>query len=318
MVQEVSDGIFRIRFELPWDLDHVNVHLMRGPEGWIAVDTGLGLPQTRAAWENVVQELDAPLARIIVTHFHPDHVGCTTWVQQLTGAVVHQGELDHDVSRRVWGDPDWTTTLAAWYPSHGVPPELRDLVLDDAAFVRDAVLWEPNPELLRIGERIAAAGEEWEVLHVPGHADGHIALLGTRSRRLLSADLVLATITPNIGYHPESRPDPLGDYLESLQRVVELEPSLILPGHHDVIEDGSARAQAIAAHHGDRLVATRAALSAGPRSAYEVSRTLFGDDLSSHSKRFAVAETLSHLVRLEREQAVERAADRSVVHWRLA
>jgi glyoxylase-like metal-dependent hydrolase (beta-lactamase superfamily II) len=184
--------------------------------------------------------------------------------------------------------------------------------------MRDVVLWDPASTVLPIGERIEAASEQWEVLHVPGHADGHIALLGIESRRLLSADLVLATITPNIGYHPESRADPLGDYLASLDRVVEIDPTLIVTGHHETIEDGADRARAIAGHHGDRLKSTRAALTDGALSGYDISRILFGDDLSSHGKRFAVAETLSHLVRLEHDGIIERDENGAVVTWQLA
>ncbi len=316
MVREVSDGIMRLTFALPWELDHVNAHLLRGPEGWISIDTGLGLPQTMGQWEAAIRELDAPIVRIIVTHFHPDHLGASALLAELSGAPVCQGELDHAVSRRVWGNPGWLDTLAVWYRSHGVPGAISDEVVTEDARMRSLVHWPRSPDLIHVGDRIDAAGEAWEVLHVPGHADGHLALFGTSTRRMLVGDHVLAAITPNVGCHPEGGADPLGDYLRSLRKVIELAPVVAFPGHHDTILDPVARAQEIIDHHDERLTATIAALGAGEKSAYDVSLAMFGTELSAHGRHFAVAETLAHLVRLELDELVERTTLDGVVAWR--
>ena len=317
VVQEVSEGIVRLTFALPWELDHVNAHLLRSRDGWICIDTGLGLPRTIEQWEAAIEELDGPIERIVLTHFHPDHLGASTLLAELTGAPISQGELDYAVSQRVWGDPGWLETIAAWYRSHGVPPAIGDEVVTMGAEIRSLVHWPRSPDPLRVGDRLDAAGEAWEVEHVPGHADGHLALVGTSSRRMMVGDHVLATITPNVGYHPESRADPLGDYLDSLQRVVELAPAAAFPGHHDTILDPAGRAQAIIQHHAERLDATIAALGADELSAYDVSLGMFGTELSAHGRRFAVAETLSHLVRLEFDELVERLGAGPVVRWRI-
>lgn len=306
----------RLTFALPWELDHVNVHLLRTPEGWIVIDTGFGSPETMRRWEIVVKELDAPIERILVTHFHPDHLGASALLAELCGVPVYQGDLDRAVTRRVWGDPGWLDTLAAWYRRHGVPEALSDAVVVEGARIRAHVHWPPSPGRIGVGDRIDAAGEAWEIIHVPGHADGHLALYGTRTLRMLVGDHVLATITPNVGYHRESRPDPLGDYLNSLRKIVALAPTAAFPGHYDTILDPAARAQAIIDHHGQRLLATISALGAGEKSAYEISLTLFGTELSPHGRRFAVAETLSHLVRLEHDERVERADLDGFVVWR--
>ena len=100
------------------------------------------------------------------------------------------------------------------------------------------------------------------------------------------------------GARPESRPDPLGDFLTALERTIALEPTLALPGHGDPIEDPVGRARELIEHHRERLDATAAALSGDPATGYEVSYPLFGVDLKPAQRRFAVAETLSHLERL--------------------
>src|SRR5204862_6497919 len=152
-----------------------------------------------------------------------------------------------------------------------------------------------DPERLREGDRV----DGWEVLELPGHADGHICLF--RDGVLVAGDHILGVITPTIGLYPTGRPDPLGEYLASLERTIEFAPQIALPGHGDPIDDPAGRVPEIQDHHRIRLDETAAALSEEPRSAYEVSLVLFGDDLDASQRRFALAETLAHLERLVRE-----------------
>jgi hypothetical protein len=71
-------------------------------------------------------------------------------------------------------------------------------------------------------------------------------------------------------------------------------------------------------HYRLRLGETEQALGPEPRSAYEASLAVFGADLSPAARRFAVAETLSHLVRLAEEGRAERVEGGTQVAWRAA
>jgi glyoxylase-like metal-dependent hydrolase (beta-lactamase superfamily II) len=132
---------------------------------------------------------------------------------------------------------------------------------------------------------------------------------------LVAGDHLLHPISPAIGLYPESRPDPLGDYLASLERTVELAPRVVYPGHGEPIRNAAERARELIAHHGERLDVTAAALSAEPRTAYDVSLAVFGAELGPTQRRFAVAETLSHLERLVREGRAARGGDRGTVTY---
>jgi glyoxylase-like metal-dependent hydrolase (beta-lactamase superfamily II) len=123
---------------------------------------------------------------------------------------------------------------------------------------------------------------------------------------LVAADHLLGRITPTVGLWPASRADPLGDYLGALERMVELDPRVALPGHGDVIENPAKRARELQEHHRLRLEETAAALGGEPKSGYDLSLTLFGRDLQPSGRRFAVAESLSHAERLVREGAALR------------
>ena len=89
-------------------------------------------------------------------------------------------------------------------------------------------------------------------------------------------------------------------------------------GHGDVLEDPAGRARELQEHHRVRLEETVAALGPEPRTAYELSFDLFGDELKPASRRFAIAETLSHLERLVTEQAARRHEDGRTVTYTAA
>ncbi|MGN6432075.1 MAG: MBL fold metallo-hydrolase [Gaiellaceae bacterium] len=301
---ELENEIRRLTFPLPLGIDHVHCYLVRASDGgWILVDAGLGLPAAEARWTPVLASLDGPLERVVVTHFHPDHVGDAATVAELTGATVFEGRLDHEQCARVWGDGASRDRLERHMVAHGLPdaqlPELRR----DSEALRRFVRVPVDPEPLEPGGSL----DGWEIVHLPGHADGHLALL--RDGVLIAGDALLARISPTVGIYPEAQPDPLADYLGSLERVVELGPRIAYAGHGEPIGDPAARARELAEHHRRRLDATKAALTDEPRSAYEVSLHVFGDDLSPTERRFAVAETLAHLERLARSGRATRDGD---------
>jgi len=121
-----------------------------------------------------------------------------------------------------------------------------------------------------------------------------------------------------VGLWPASRADPLGDYLGALRRMEELDPRVALPGHGDPIHDPAGRARELQEHHRLRLEEAVASLGEDPKTGYELSFALFGDDLKPASRRFAVAETLSHAERLVNEGAALRHEDDSTVSYTAA
>jgi len=282
---------------------HVHGYLLPVDDGYLLVDTGLGLPDVAERWAELLPALDRPVAAIVITHFHPDHVGGALDAAEATGAPVHQGDLDWEQCEKVWGDDDWRPRIAAWFETHGAPPEATAELLAAGNVYRPFIRFAPDPTLVREGDEIAG----WRVGEFPGHADGHICL--SKDGILIAGDHLLPRITPAVGLYPESRPDPLGDYVASLERVAELAPRLALPGHGDPIADPAGRAREIVQHHRDRLDETEAALAGGARTGYELSYTLFPDDRGSAQRRFAVAETLSHLERLVEEGRAARGGD---------
>ncbi len=288
---ELEPGILRLTLPLPTGPRHVHCYLLRGDDGWTLVDTGLGL--TGTPWDEIVAGLDAPVVRIFVTHMHPDHVGDAAAAAAATGAPVFQGRLDYAQCKRVWGSGDWPRRIADWFLLQGVPEPVAEELLESGHVFADFVRFAWNPHPVEPGDELAG----WRVVATPGHADGHLCLL-RGDGVLIAGDHLLTPITPAIGLYPESRPDPLGDYVASLALVEELAPRVAYSGHGRAVEAPAERAREIVAHHERRLGETEAALDAEPRGGFELSHALFGRELPPIQRRFAVAETLSHLERL--------------------
>jgi glyoxylase-like metal-dependent hydrolase (beta-lactamase superfamily II) len=293
----LEDGIRRLTLPLPTGPKHVHCYLVDGT----LFDTGLGLGE--APWES------AGIERIAITHFHPDHVGGAAAAATATGAPVFQGGLDYAQCERVWGSRDWPERMAAWFTRHGVPAHVADDLIEQGHAFAPFIRYALDPELLYEGSTLAG----WNVVELPGHADGHLGFL--RDGVLIAGDHLLDRISPAVGLYPDSRPDPLGDYLASLERTIELAPEIVYAGHGEPISNAAERARELIAHHRERLDDTAGALKNKGRTAYEISLDVFGPELGPTQRRFAVAETLSHLERLVREGRAGRSGDDGTVTY---
>jgi glyoxylase-like metal-dependent hydrolase (beta-lactamase superfamily II) len=226
-------------------------------------------------------------------------------VAAVSGAPVLQGRADYEQCVNAWGDRNVQRFVDYWV-SHGMPAEDVDGIARESERLGHAVHWVRDPQLLDAGDEI----DGWRVEVLPGHADGHIVLL--RDGVMIAGDTILGGITPAIGLYPNSRPDPLGDYLETLERIESMAPRIAYAGHKEPILDPAGRAREIIEHHRERLDGTAAALDGVPLSAYDVSLALFERDLSPAHRRLATAESLAHLERLVREGRAQRVERRYI------
>jgi glyoxylase-like metal-dependent hydrolase (beta-lactamase superfamily II) len=310
-ITEIDPGTVRITMPLPWALDHVYCYAFAADDGWSIVDAGLGTDATMGWWESALGELGGRVSRLVVTHYHPDHIGATARLAELTGAgEIVQGRDDWRLSA-VW-EADDGEEFAGYLAAHGMPSAEaeRSAEAEGQLGVR---LIEPT-RLLDEGDVVDLGGERWTVLVLPGHADGHIALLGTDTRRLIGGDVLLDEITPNVGRWPDTAHDPLGRYLQTLDRIAQIAPPLVLPGHGPLITDAAGRAREIARHHDERLDAAHDALVAGAETAFDAAQLIWRDEpLGFHEQRFALVEAISHLERLA---ALGRAEELSPGRWR--
>jgi glyoxylase-like metal-dependent hydrolase (beta-lactamase superfamily II) len=283
LIEALGCGVHRLTHPLPFALDHVHTYALEDDEGWTIIDAG-HLWEAEERWREALARLGRPhIARIVITHHHPDHLAGSGALQRVTGAPLVQGRIDRAVTEHLYTGGRFEGI---------VPPEPAQLLDED--------------EVLDIGSR------RFRIFHMPGHADGHITLYDEEQGHLFGGDVILHRITPNVSWWPGMQPDPLALYQRTLERLEELAPALVYPGHHGLITDAAARAAEIRAHHEERLDETERHLREGARTPADVLLAIWGRKLTTHEQRFAYGEAVSHLQRL---QGLGRAAELAPDHW---
>jgi glyoxylase-like metal-dependent hydrolase (beta-lactamase superfamily II) len=136
-----------------------------------------------------------------------------------------------------------------------------------------------------------------EVVHTPGHEPAHICLRDSRTGIFFSGDHVLPRISPVIMYD-EDLGDVLGDYLASLQKLLDLGIGVTYPAHGVPIDQGDLRARQILLHHDRRLLDMAELVRAGDTNAWQVMLGSFRPNLDAVQARLAFLETISHLEHL--------------------
>jgi glyoxylase-like metal-dependent hydrolase (beta-lactamase superfamily II) len=292
---EVAEGVYQLKVPVPFPLGFVSAYLVAGDDGWTIIDTGFDYPEGRKVWEKgarqVGLDLDQDVESIVVTHFHPDHLGLARWLQERSGAPVYvlEGEIRH--SHEVWDDPDHTS-----FAEHLIGGGMDRMPAERAAAQMRAKLSLPGEMLsLREGGKIEVGAGAIRVLHAPGHADYQIILHDEGRKMLFAADHVMLGITPNIGLWPDTKGHPLARYLESLSSLRGLAADLVLPGHGPLFHNFDGRVDELLIHHEERLDLMQRALGDEPRTPFAVSREVFRYTLSLYERCFALAETLAHL-----------------------
>ena len=236
----VAQGVWWMELPLASRLESVSVYLMDdGDAGWTLIDTGSADDASRArlaSWLNEPLFSSKPVHRVIVTHYHPDHVG-------LAGALVGDDSdlwTSHgcwQAAHRLWSDQPPTP-----HPEHvdfmrraGVfGMELEAFQRNRPPTYADSVLRPPEPFVaLAEGDRLRIANRDWEVRIGHGHAREHVTLWSEDGIVVLG-DQVLPTVSPNLSVHFSSPDDdPISPWLESCQHFAKLArpDSLGLPGH---------------------------------------------------------------------------------------
>ncbi|MCG8351099.1 MAG: MBL fold metallo-hydrolase [Chloroflexales bacterium] len=311
----VAPGIYQVRLPLPFALRIVNCYLLQDDTGWTIVDSGLNRSESQVVWQSacaMLQIRPADITRIVLTHFHPDHYGLAGWLQEWTSGEtpVYMSPREAELASEVWGRADrGPEPMAALFSSHGVPKERLESMAVELGRLRRMTLPHPCVTHLEPGTTLHMGGRAFQAIYAPGHSDGQLVFYSPDDRLILCGDQVLIKITPHIGLWPESEPDPLGRYLNSLHALADLDVQLGLPGHGPLIHDWQTRLAELEHHHALRLE-QMGALVRGGVTGYTVGRQVFDfDKLTPHEMRFAVAETVAHLELLVARERLRRTYD---------
>jgi len=183
--------------------------------GDLLVDAGLGFHANRVL--GALRSAGVRVARHVITHAHVDHVGGLASLVRVTGAPVYIGSGERG------------------YAESGAPPYHPGLDRVGLGCVAKAITrFESFPVagVLAEGDHV---GHGFVVVETPGHSPGHISLWREADRVLIAGDAVAGqaaiTLRPGLVEPPEIFTFDRRRSRESIRRLAELEPSIVLFGH---------------------------------------------------------------------------------------
>jgi len=295
-------GVWRLRLPLPWPgVPHCNAWAIAAGDGIVLVDTGMHEPGSIGQLEEALRQVNLRLEHVrlvVCTHAHSDHcgqapaiaerVGCEVWLHPRHEHFTAQAS-DPEAAfarrmevARMSGVPE--EPLRRW------AEERRSQSLGLAGELR------VGRELLP-GVTVATDLGDWDVHETPGHAPSHVVLHQPEHRLLLSGDHVLGR--PSLYFDYGWTPDPVGEFLDSLDAVERLDARLILSGHGKPVTDLRGHVQAARAMTHERLDAIRARLAQGEATAYDITRDVYGELFMPATAGWLMTMGMCFLRRLE-------------------
>lgn len=309
---EIAEGVLWLTMPLPFELDHINLYLIRGDGGWVVVDTGIGTTTTKSLWQRIFAQLDGPIVGVIVTHLHPDHVGLAGWIADTYKVPFYMTQTEYFTARAFAAGRNGATNErdVLYYQRAGLDEAMIEKLTATEGNGYSSVVSPLPISYTRLKDQmeLALGDNQWKVMIGRGHSPEHACLYSEQKNILISGDHILPIITPNIGaYSTEPDANTLDDYLNTLPKFKSLpKDATVLPAHKLPFIGLHERVDTLLAHHHDHLNALVNACEQ-PQTAVDLLPVLFKRKLSSRNMVFAVAECLSHLNYLLNQGVISRS-----------
>ncbi len=210
-VRQIAPGVRLVRVGAPF---RSHVYLIDSPDGPIAFDAGI-----KGTGAEILTAAGGRVERVILSHSHVDHRG---GARELGAPIYcHRDEAadaEGDGGRR-YSD----LSLIQNEQVREMLPALHEAFDDGPVTIAGTV---------SNGEQIAG----FEVVHIPGHAPGQIALFREADRLLLAADAIY-TLDVETGQRASARvPHPFSNWdtelaRESIRRLIPLQANSVWTGH---------------------------------------------------------------------------------------
>jgi len=285
-------------------LPYVLPYMIRDGGETVLVDCGWNTDSAYAALEAGMQEHGShpsEISRLVITHVHPDHYGMAGRLKQKSSCNVMIHEKDAEViTDRYFAPKNLTEQMGRFMEMNGVPPLDSPGMSMGSMGMLGMVAAVPPDTQFQGGEVLKVGQFEFEIIWTPGHSPGHICLYEPNHKILLTGDHILPTITPNVSIHAQTHGSPLGDYMRSLEKLVDLDVKWVLPAHEFDTKDLKKRIIEIEQHHVVRLDEMAKCVDRGGSTAWEVAgrvkwATGMLNDFEPFMQRAAVGETIAHL-----------------------
>jgi len=297
--ERVLPGLWRLRLPLPWPgVPHCNAWAIAAGDGIVLVDTGMHEP---GSFEHLQRALDMAGLRVesvrlvVCTHAHADHYGQAATVVQRAGCELWM-HPDHAHMTQTAADPDAALERRIEVArTSGVPAAalqaIRERRRGEGFGVAGVVT--PHRDLVD-GVQVDTDLGAWQVVETPGHAPSHVSLWQPERRLLISGDHVLGRVSLYFDYGWS--PDPVGEFLASLDRVAALDARLGLAGHGRTFTDVQGHVVASRRMADERLARVReVVVRHGAISAFDVVGHVYDEPVTAGTAHWWISETLAYL-----------------------
>jgi glyoxylase-like metal-dependent hydrolase (beta-lactamase superfamily II) len=316
--ERVIPGLWRLRLPLPFPgVPHCNAWAVAAGGGIVLFDTGMHEPGSFDDLERAMAQVGLRIddVRLVVcTHAHADHWGQAATICDRTGCEMWM-HPNHEHGFAAAADPDMALArrLEVGRQS-GVPASALERYAEEARAHPSGIagVIEPDRPLVA-GVTVETDLGTWTTFETPGHAPSHVCLFQPERRLLISGDHVLGRISLYFDYG--WTPDPIGEFLASLDVVDELDARLALSGHGKPFLDVHGHIEGNRRLVAERLAATLTAVADGPKTALEITPFLHEEPLTEANAGWWLPETLCYLTHLERSGRVARQPDGDVERW---
>jgi len=319
---QVAPGIFWLRMHLPFALAHINLWLLEDGDGWSIVDSGVDIDACRQIWASTFTGCmqGRPARRIIVTHLHPDHVGCAGWLTERFDAPLWMTRDEYLLARILVADTGRPTPEVGnrFYTAAGFEPTQMDFYHKMFGMFGKFVAELPESyRRIKEGDRLRIGEHAWEVIIGKGHSPEHACLYCRELNTLISGDQLLPRISSNVSVFPtEPQANPLADWIESLEKLKTRVPEdvLVLPAHGKPFRGAHGRLDALVAEHRGCLEQLEAACGE-PQRAVDVFPVLFKSRIDNDNLIMATGESIAHLNYLVDLDRLDVERDDNGVDW---
>lgn len=304
-MKEVYKDIYL--FEIPLKgnpLKSLNCFVVKGKDRNLIVDTGFRTEEIEEIMMEALKILNLDLEKtsLFLTHHHSDHTGLASFLEK-KGVEVYMSKVDGELLASYIDGDSWTRTFEQGM-MQGLAEDNAKIETHPGLKYQPPVMFKYTP--LVPGDFLKVGDYNFEVIDLIGHTPGIVGLYEKDHKILFCGDHILGKITPNITFWGFEYGDMLGKYLDSLDKVYNMDIEYLFSSHRFLVDDHRARIDELKKHHDKRLSEAMDALKRhGKSTVRTVTKNLHWDirakdwdDFPNSQKWFATGEAQAHLERL--------------------